>query len=223
VTDPARARCREAAEALGYPAAACETLVRFVEAVLREGERVNLTGAKTLDAALPVLALDAMPVVAAASPRVPRTVVDLGSGNGLPGVAAALAWPRARVLLVERRGKKAAAVARCLEACGIGNAEAVACDGRELLARRPALAGAVDVVTARAVATLAAIAREAAPWLAPGGRLLHWKPDPVDAAEDAEGRTAAAALGLSVLEDHVFRVPGATASRRVVRYERPAR
>ena len=49
MTDAVCARCRDAAAALGYPEAACDALVRYVEAVLREGERVNLTGAKTLD------------------------------------------------------------------------------------------------------------------------------------------------------------------------------
>ena len=61
----ARARLLVAAEGLGFPAAGLPVLARYVAAVLDEGERVNLTGAKTLDAALDVLALDSLPVVSA--------------------------------------------------------------------------------------------------------------------------------------------------------------
>jgi 16S rRNA (guanine527-N7)-methyltransferase len=214
-------RCEDAARALGYPPEASAALVRYVEAVLSEGERLNLTAARDLDTALPVLGLDSLPVVSAAGVSAPRVAVDVGSGNGLPGVAVALAWPGVSVRLVERRAKKAAAVGRALAASGVENARAVACDSRELLAREPGLRGRVDLVTARAVGPLDAVARDAAPWLAPGGRILHWKPDAVDPSEREAGARTARSLGLSVLEDHAFRVPGAPAPRRIVRYERP--
>jgi 16S rRNA (guanine527-N7)-methyltransferase len=216
----ASARAHEAALAFGYPSSAADVLVAYVEAVLAEGEHVNLTGARSLDAALPVLALDSMPVVSAAGGR-PRLVVDVGSGNGLPGVAAALAWPEATVLLVERRGKKAAAIGRCLAATGIANALPVPCDSRELSRARPDVPGRVDLVTARAVSSLDAVLRDAVPWLAPGGRCLHWKPAAVDPAERAAADDVARAAGLRPLPDHPFEVPGLASARCVVRHERP--
>jgi 16S rRNA (guanine527-N7)-methyltransferase len=201
-------------------------LVRYVEAVLAENERVNLTGAKTLDDALDVLAVDSLPVADAwgasrPPPRVaPRLAVDLGTGNGLPGVAVALAWPTARVVLVERREKKAAAVARCLVAAGIENAEVLACDGREVVHRRPDLREAVDLVTVRAVGDLAPTTAEAAPWLARAGRIVHWKPGDLDPAERAGGDAAARRLGLRVVPDVEYALRSG-ARRRLVTYERP--
>ena len=227
-TTPATERLRGAARAFAFPEAAVATLVRYVEAVLAENEHVNLTGAKTLDAALDVLALDSLPVVSAwpsddvRGRGAPRAAVDLGTGNGLPGVAVALAWPTCRVVLVERRAKKADAVLRCLAATGIGNAETIDCDGRELLARRPALRSAVDLVTVRAVGDLAPTTKEAAPWLAPGGRIVHWKPGNLDPAERAAGRRAAESLGLVEIPDVEFRIGDAASSRRLVIYEKPA-
>jgi 16S rRNA (guanine527-N7)-methyltransferase len=220
----ARERLLAAADALGWPPAGADALLAYVRAVWDENARVNLTGAATFDAALDVLALDSLPVARAwdASRAPPRVAVDLGTGNGLPGVAAALAWPACRVLLVERRAKKAAAVARCLGTAGVGNAEALACDGRELLRLRPALRGAVDLVTVRAVGDLAPTTKEAAPWLAPRGRVVHWKPALLSEDERRAGDDAARRAGLAVLEDVEFRVPGAAASRRLVRYERRA-
>ncbi len=221
--DPAVARLLAAAERYGFPLGAVPALVRYVEAVLAESAHVNLTGAKTLEAALDILALDALPVCAAwprgAPP--PRRAVDLGTGNGLPGVVVALAWPTCETVLVDRTAKKAAAVARCIAAVGLRNVEVLACDGREVLFRRPSLARAVDLVTVRAVADLAPTTKEAAPWLAPGGRIVHWKAFGLDPAERAAGLSLARGHGLRPLDDLEFRVPGAEAPRRLVVYERP--
>src|SRR5262245_60015843 len=106
------ARLESEGEARGFPAGAAATLLRAVEAVLAASAQVNLTGAKTLAAAVEILALDAMPVGSAwpADRPPPRVAVDLGTGNGFPGVAVAVRWPACRVVLVERREKKAKAV-----------------------------------------------------------------------------------------------------------------
>ena len=208
----------------GYALTAAHALVRYVEAVLDENQRVNLTGAKSLDDALDVLALDAVPVGEAwGADRPPRTAVDLGTGNGLPGVAVALRWPACRVTLVERREKKAKAVERCLAAAGIPGIDVVACDGRDLLRERPALRGSTDLVVVRAVGELAPTTRESAPWLAPGGILVHWKSEALDALERAAGLEAARSAGLVALPDLEFRVGERTTGRRLVRYQRPGR
>lgn len=193
-------------------------LLDYLEAVLAAGHRVNLTAARDLDRAVDVLALSALATTRTVD-RPPARVVDLGTGNGLPGVAAALAWPAAEVLLVERRHKKARAVAACLTATGIANAEAVACDGRELLGARPDVAGTVDLVTVRAVGTLEAAVAVARPWLAPGGRLAHWKGRGLEHRETGAGAAAARRAGLVVLP--VLSFDDEAGPRHLVLYERP--
>ena len=216
------ARLVDEAVRRGFTPEAAGSLVRYVEAVLDENRRVNLTGAKSLDDALDVLALDAVPVGSAWERAVPpRFAVDLGTGNGLPGVAVALRWPTCRVTLVERREKKAKAVERCVAAAAVAGVEVVACDGRELLRARPRLRAATDLVVVRAVGDLAPTTREAAPWLAPGGLLVHWKSEGLEAAERDAGLEAARAAGLRPLTDVEFRVGDRATGRRLVRYERP--
>jgi len=221
---PGAARLLAEAARRGFSPEASAALVRYVEAVLDENARVNLTGAKTLDDALDVLALDAVPVGTAWERAAPPCVaVDLGTGNGLPGVAVALRWPSCRVTLVERREKKAKAVERCVAAAGIAGVEVVACDGRELLRARPHLRGTTDLVVVRAVGDLAPTTKEAAPWLAAGGLLVHWKSEGLEAAEREAGLDAARASGLRPLADVEFRVGDRATGRRLVRYERPGR
>lgn len=220
--DPA-ARLAEAAARLGYPPEAAGRLLAMAEAVLETNEDVNLTAAKTLDAALEILVLDALPVASAwAAARPPRRALDLGTGNGFPGAAVAARWPACRTTFVDRRAKKVHAVGRCLARAGITNVELVASDGRELVPHEPARARAFDLVTVRAVGDLAPTTKEAAPLLAPGGRLVHWKSADVAADEVAAGDATARSLGLVRRPDVPFRVAPDRPARVLVVYERPA-
>jgi len=79
------------------------------------------------------------------------TVVDVGSGVGLPGVVIALALPRAQGFLVERRRRRTAFLELAAAQLGLANVTVVGDDVR-------AVEGVcADVVTAQAVADLATI------------------------------------------------------------------
>jgi 16S rRNA (guanine527-N7)-methyltransferase len=101
------------------------------------------------------------------------TIADLGSGAGLPGLVLAAELPSARVTLIESVSRKAEFLRRAIERMELGNAAVVAAraeawsagEGRE----------ACDVVTARAVGSLATLAELASPLLREGGSLLAWK------------------------------------------------
>ena len=178
-------------------------LGRFLDAVLVRNRQLNLTAARSFADALRILVRPALALGRLGLPS-PRLVVDLGSGNGFPGIVVAVAWPRARVLLVERRGKKADAIADALMKSDIRNASAVRSDGRVLARQCPEVSAATDLVTVRGVGPLAPTTRVAAPWLAPGGRIVHWKAEVLDDRERAEGQRVAAALGLEVMPDTPF-------------------
>lgn len=123
--------------------------------------------------------------------RAAERIADLGAGAGFPGLALAVALPRARVTLVESAGRKCAFIARAAERAGLANVEVVHARAEEW----DAGIGACDVVTARALAPLAVIAEYAAPLLRLGGTLVAWKGAPEDAEERA-AELAAAELGL---------------------------
>ena len=108
-------------------------------------------------------------VVEAALPR-DATVVDVGSGAGLPGVVLALARPDLHVTLVEPLLRRSAFLTEVVEALGLGQVEVVRARAEELAGER-----VFDVATARAVAPL----RRLVPWVLPlcrdGGELVAMK------------------------------------------------
>ncbi len=121
-------------------------------------------------------------------------VVDIGSGAGLPGIPLALARPDCRIDLVEpllRRSTFLDEVVADLALTGCRVIRARAEDAIDA-------AGGADVVTARAVAPLAKLARWAAPLLRPGGMMLILKGASA-ADEVARDGAAARAPGLGDL------------------------
>jgi len=200
---------------IGLDPDAAGVLERYLAAVHRMGERRNLTAARTPEALLEVLVLPSLLLAGAWEGPPPRRVVDVGSGNGFPGVVACALWPTSRVMLVERRLGKAEAIREALVAAAVTNAEVVALDAREIPRRRPDLLRSADLVTFRAVGPLAECNRLAAPLLAPGGRVLHWKARDLGQAERADGDRGAVALGLVRLSDYV---PPGLLRGRIIRY-----
>ena len=134
-----------------------------------------------------------------------RSVADLGSGAGFPGLPLAVALPGARFWLLESNVRKCAFIERARSAAGLANVEVVPVRAEvwpEGLAR-------FELVTARAVARLAVVAEYAAPLLTLGGTLMVWRGRRDADDEDAANR-AAAELGLESSSIHtVWPFPGA--------------
>jgi len=110
------------------------------------------------------------------------SVLDLGSGAGLPGLVLAAQRPDLTVVLVEPLLRRATYLTEAVEALGLDHVQV-------RRARAEELAGQVqvDVVTARAVAPLDRLAGWALPLLRPGGRLLALKGERADAELAASG------------------------------------
>jgi len=81
------------------------------------------------------------------------TVVDVGSGVGLPAVVVAAMLPEARVILVERRRRRVAFLELAVARLGLRGATVFAGDVRALTGVR------ADAVTAQAVASLGDLVR----------------------------------------------------------------
>jgi 16S rRNA (guanine527-N7)-methyltransferase len=122
-----------------------------------------------------------------------REIADLGSGPGFPGLALAIALPRARVALVESAARKCEFLERLCASAGVDNARVVHARAEQW----PDGLGKHDLVSARALAPLAVLCEYAAPLLALDGALVAWK-GAVSVAESAAGANAAIELGLQL-------------------------
>jgi 16S rRNA (guanine527-N7)-methyltransferase len=99
-----------------------------------------------------------------------KTIVDLGSGAGLPGLVLALAYPEYRVTLIESNGKKAAFLK---EAARRSEISVQIIQGRAEHVDSEPFRSADPVITSRAVAPLHRLLKLAAPFLGKGRALFH--------------------------------------------------
>ena len=142
------------------------------------------------------------------------TLVDVGSGAGLPGVVLAMLRPSLQVILLEPLLRRSVFLEECVAELGLSNATVVRARAEEKAAAHIK----ADIATARAVAPLDRLVGWAAPLLRPGGELLAIK------GQSAEEEIAAAQGVLSrlgvrsaeVLQAGQGRVISATTVVRVV-------
>jgi 16S rRNA (guanine527-N7)-methyltransferase len=126
-----------------------------------------------------------------------RRIADLGAGAGFPGLALAVALPEAQVDLIESTRRKCEVIAALAAATGLSNARAIPARAEEWAALEGA--GAYDVVTARALASLPVLVEYAAPLLEAGGVLVAWK-GARDPKEERAGAVAADLVGMRPVE-----------------------
>ena len=164
--------------ALGLEGERRARLAEYLDRLAAWNPRINLTGARTPEERVRVL----VEPVLAAVPLIEESLIDVGSGNGSPGLVLALLRPEIAVTLLEPRAKRWAFLREVLRAAGRPEA-------RVEQARHDQYAGpAAQTVTVRAVALSPAAL---AGLVVPGGRVLVFgpepSPDPAFAAEAAPG------------------------------------
>ncbi|WP_319463215.1 16S rRNA (guanine(527)-N(7))-methyltransferase RsmG [Micromonospora sp. RTP1Z1] len=142
---------------------------------------------------------------AALAERIPEgaTVLDVGSGAGLPGLVLAIARPDLTITLIEPLARRTSFLIEAVQHLGLtrmvwvfrGRADEAAAGSRDTAP----LSG--DIVTARAVAPLDRLAAWCLPLAVPGGRLLALKGASA-ADEVAEHAEAVVRLGGGQPEVH---------------------
>jgi 16S rRNA (guanine527-N7)-methyltransferase len=113
-----------------------------------------------------------------------RTLVDVGSGAGLPGIPIKIARPDLDVTLIEADQSKAAFLVHACAALHLDHVNVVARRAEEA-GHDAALRESFDVAVARALAALPVVVELCLPLIRVGGRLLAQKTDAEDPARAA--------------------------------------
>jgi 16S rRNA (guanine527-N7)-methyltransferase len=135
-------------ESLGsaLPVGAEERLLAYLALIEKWNRVYSLTAVRNPANMLHQHLLDSLAVLPHLSGE---RILDVGSGAGLPGIPLAIAWPHARVTLIDANHKKAAFLRQAVIELNLNNA-AVVCDRVE----RWHPEGYFDVVISRAFSDL---------------------------------------------------------------------
>jgi len=157
-----------AAMGLTLPEAAQEKLARYLELIAKWNRVHNLTAVRETEQMVVLHVLDSLTVL----PHVERaqTLLDVGSGPGLPGIPLAIARPGLSVTLLDSSHKKCAFLRQAKAELGLANVE-VSCERVENW--KPAQR--FDAVVSRAFSDLVDFIEQAQHLVAPGGALIAMK------------------------------------------------
>jgi 16S rRNA (guanine527-N7)-methyltransferase len=152
----------------------------MLQELLRQwNSRLNLTRlvegddywiAQVFDSLWPLL-----PLLQADGDRAPLRLIDVGTGGGFPGLAAAIALPDATLTLVDSVGRKVEAVRAMSEALGLAGRVQLRCERIERTGQSAECRHRYDWALARAVAAAPVVAEYLVPLLAPQGRALLYR------------------------------------------------
>jgi 16S rRNA (guanine527-N7)-methyltransferase len=166
-TSAASLRARAERLNVTLDAAMAQRLLRLLDELRQWNRAYNLTAIEEPAAMVSTHLLDSL---AANGELAGARIADVGTGAGFPGLPLAIANPQRQFTLIDATAKKVRFVAHAARTLELANVEAVQARAESMDPAQP-----FDTVLARAVGSLAELARLAQPLSRPGTRLVAYK------------------------------------------------
>ena len=181
-------------------------------------EKMNLTGITERDAVYEKHFYDSLMLSEAVELVHHSSLADIGSGAGFPSIPLKIVYPHLKITIIDALAKR---IKFLQEVVAVLELEGVSClHGRaEEFGRKPEHRDQYDIVTARAVAKMAALNELCLPFARPGGAFVAMKGSELD-AELEESRYSARQLNAVIQNTVVLKLPGEGSVRQLVVMEK---
>ena len=156
----------EPAKAAAVFGAGIDQARKYAAALVRDGDELGLLGPREMPRLWSRHVLNSAVVAQLVADG--KSVADVGSGAGLPGIPMAIAQPNAHFTLIEPMERRSMWLERQVEALGLTNVTVKR-------ARAEEVGDVFDIVTARAVSALPKLLRMTVPLTRDGGQVLALK------------------------------------------------
>ena len=195
------------------PPGAIDKLCQYSELLLEQNKVMNLTAITQPDQVARLHFLDSAAVLAH-TPLEGKSLIDVGTGAGFPGLVLKILEPSLRLTLADSLGKRMTWLESVCARLGLEGVTCIHARAEEL-ALDPSYRDGFDVATSRAVAAFPALCELCLPFVKVGGQFIAMKS--VDsAAEIQAGEKAVKALGGKLSGGVDYPVPGAGVTHRLV-------
>ena len=195
-----------------------ELLMKHLELVIKENERVNLTRIDSIEDGMALHIEDSLSALPEIREAPEGLYCDMGSGGGFPGIPIAIATGR-KTLLIDSRMRKIQALDEMTIDLGLERQIDTYSGRAELLARTRK--EEFSVITARALAKLSVLMELASPLLRRRGRLVCYKANLED-SELAHAGQVQKATGMKLVSEREFQLEGKFL-RKIVVFEKVAK
>lgn len=196
---------------LGMNTAAIPRLTEFTRLLLEKNKVMNLTAITEPEAVATLHLLDCAYLLTLTDCG-GKSIVDVGTGAGFPGMPMGILEPKAQLTLLDSLGKRIDFLQECAQTLKLENISCVHARAEEFAAEHREQ---FDIATSRAVAALPVLSELALPLVKPGGLFLAMKS--VESDEEIESaRGAIGQLGGKIEKICDYTVPCTEVRHRVV-------
>lgn len=204
---------------LNPPEGAAALLAEYGRLLLEQNQVMNLTAITEPDQVAALHFLDSAALLNALD-FTGKSVVDVGTGAGFPGLPLRLLEPTIRLTLVDSLGKRVNWLEGLCTALGAENVACIHARAEELSLKPPCRDG-FDVAVSRAVAPLNLLCELCLPYVKVGGMFLAMKSTGCE-EEVSQAVSAVKCLGGILLPSFDYAIPGTDVTHRVIRVEKSA-
>ena len=202
---------QEGLAALGLPRDGIPALVRYADLLVEKNKVMNLTAITEPTDIATLHFLDCAALLKLTDFQ-GKTVADVGTGAGFPGMPLRILEPSIRLTLLDSLNKRIDFLKEVCDDLGFGDVDCVHARAEEFAAEHRE---GFDIVTSRAVANLRMLSELCLPLVKVGGTFLSMKSVDSD-AELEEAQKAIATLGGRVTDVKDYVIPGTGITHRVI-------
>ena len=187
---------------------------KFYELLVEWNKVMNLTGITEYEEVNEKHFVDSLSIIKAIDMSQVKSVIDIGTGAGFPGIPLKIAFPHLKVVLLDSLNKRINFLNTVIAELGLENIETI--HGRaEDFAKQAEYREQFDLCVSRAVANLATLSEYCIPYVEKGGMFVPYKSGEID-EEVEQAKKAVHVLG-GKLEDVIkFQLPGTEIGRSFV-------
>lgn len=170
-----------------------EQFIKYMRLLQEWNEKINLTAITEDEEVVKKHFIDCIKAFKSDAIRNAKTIIDVGTGAGFPGLPIAIMNPEVKVTLLDSLNKRINFLNLVVRELGLKNVTTIhsrAEDG----ARKPELREKFDVATSRAVANMAVLSEFCMPYVKKGGYFVALKGPSID-EELQNGSNAIKILG----------------------------
>lgn len=195
-----------------------EQFDRYYKILVEWNKVMNLTGITEYDEVNEKHFVDSLSIVKAIDPMEYKTVIDIGTGAGFPGIPLKIVFPHMKVVLLDSLNKRIKFLDTVIEELGLKEIETI--HGRaEDFAKKQEYREVFDLCVSRAVANLATLSEYCLPYVRKGGKFVPYKSGEID--EEVSGAKKAVTILGGEIEDVIkFSLPGTEIGRSFVKIDK---
>jgi 16S rRNA (guanine527-N7)-methyltransferase len=190
----------------------------FYEILVEWNEFMNLTGITEYEEVNEKHFVDSVSIVKAMDMKSVKSVIDVGTGAGFPGIPLKIVFPELEVVLLDSLNKRVKFLNAVIEKLQLKGIRAI--HGRaEDYAKQQEYREQFDLCVSRAVANLATLSEYCLPYVKKDGVFLPYKSGEID-EEVVQAKKAVTILGGTLREVIKFQLPGSEIGRSFVKIEK---